>query len=595
MRQFRTLAFTCAVAVSVLTACGSSGGNAQSPAGEASSVAPTTISAAGGSTSTAPTTSTAVSTSGAELTDHEDAADYTWNEGDVVAIALKGTSASSSAGSVEVSGSTVTIGAAGTYRLTGALTNGQIVVDTDDDGVVRLILNGVDITSASTSPISVTDAKKVVVILADNTQNRLTDAATYTFADATTDEPNAASFSTADLTIAGNGSLTVKGSFNDGIASKDGLVIAGGTIVVDAKDDGIRGKDYLVVKAGTITVRVTGDALKADNEEDPAAGFISITAGTFDLTSGGDAIQAATDVVVNDGTIKIKAGGGSTTAVAADASAKGIKGAASVTIAGGTFTIDSADDAIHSNASATVSGGTFSITTGDDGIHADATLLVSGGTVGITKSYEGIESAAITIAGGSITIVSSDDGVNAAGGVDGSGTQQPNGGRDTFAQGNNSLTVSGGQTVVTANGDGIDVNGSWTMTGGTVIVNGPTASNNGALDYDGTFALSGGVVLAAGSAGMAQSPSSSSTQPTVTVRLTAVQAAGTTVRVQTTAGEEIATLTPSKSYQFIVVSTPKLVNGTAYDVLVGGTKVTTSTATTTTAASTGGMGTPGAR
>jgi hypothetical protein len=121
------------------------------------------------------------------------------------------------------------------------------------------------------------------------------------------------------------------------------------------------------------------------------------------------------------------------------------------------------------------------------------------------------------------------------------------------------------------------------------------------------------VVIAAGSSGMAQSPSSSSTQPTVSVKLTTVQTAGTIVRIQTAGGEEIATFAPSKNYQSVVVSTPELVAGTAYDIIVGGsstgtkvaglyeggaftggTKVATVTATTANA-STGGMGTPRGR
>lgn len=114
-----------------------------------------------------------------------------------------------------ISGSTATIAAAGTYRITGAVTNGQIVVDTDDDAVVRLVLNGVDIANSSGSAIAIDDARKVVVMLADGTQNRVSDAASYPSPDATTDEPNAAISSTADLTIAGAGTLTVVG--DDGI------------------------------------------------------------------------------------------------------------------------------------------------------------------------------------------------------------------------------------------------------------------------------------------------------------------------------------------------------------------------------------------
>ncbi len=89
----------------------------------------------------------------------------------------------------------------------------------------------------------------------------------------TTDEPNAAIFSAADLTIFGGGTLTVQGNNNDGIASKDGLIIAGGTISVTAVDDGIRGKDYLVIEDGAITVEAGGDGLKSDNAEDTSQGL----------------------------------------------------------------------------------------------------------------------------------------------------------------------------------------------------------------------------------------------------------------------------------------------------------------------------------
>ena len=95
-------------------------------------------------------------------------ADYTWDESTVVAIELKGTTATSARSSVKVSGSTVTITEAGSYRLSGTLSDGQVVVDTDDKDTVRLILNGVTITNGDQAALTVTDAKKVVVILADD-------------------------------------------------------------------------------------------------------------------------------------------------------------------------------------------------------------------------------------------------------------------------------------------------------------------------------------------------------------------------------------------------------------------------------------------
>ena len=105
-------------------------------------------------------------------------------------------------------------------------------------------------------------------MLADATENTISDGASYVFADPVDDEPNAAIFSASDLTISGNGSLTVEGNYNDGIASKDGLTIAGGSITVSAVDDGIRGKDYVVVEDSVITIDAQGDGLKSDNEED---------------------------------------------------------------------------------------------------------------------------------------------------------------------------------------------------------------------------------------------------------------------------------------------------------------------------------------
>ncbi|HEY7812123.1 MAG TPA: carbohydrate-binding domain-containing protein, partial [Nakamurella sp.] len=103
--------------------------------------------------------------------------------------------------------------------------------------MVTLILDGADITNSGGSALVINDAEAAVVQLADGSQNTLTDGT-----ETATDEPNPALFSTADLTITGTGALTVHGNANDGITSKDGLVIEAGTITVAAVDDGIRSK-----------------------------------------------------------------------------------------------------------------------------------------------------------------------------------------------------------------------------------------------------------------------------------------------------------------------------------------------------------------
>ncbi|MCB8981829.1 MAG: carbohydrate-binding domain-containing protein [Ardenticatenaceae bacterium] len=523
---------------------------------------------------------------------HEDETDYVWDSSNETEISLSGDAIGVTGQGVTVNGSVATITAAGTYTLSGTLADGQIVVDTESEETVHLILNGVSINSSTSAAINIAKAEEVVIMLADGSENYLADATTYVFASADEDEPNAALFSKTDLTIFGNGTLTVQGNYNDGIASKDGLIIASGTITVTAVDDGIRGKDYLLVKDGTLTINAQGDGLKADNEEDTTLGYISIEAGSFNITAGGDAIQAATDVLISDGQFTIATGGGSSSYFDDISSAKGIKAAVNLNIENGTFVINSADDAVHSNASMVINNGTFTVATGDDGFHADATLTINNGIINITGSYEGIESTVITINGGDIQVVSSDDGINVAdgsgagnnfgggpGGAPGGGPGgRPGRGQDTFATSSNYfLYINGGTIFVNAGGDGIDVNGSVVMTDGLVLVNGPTEQMNGALDYDGSFAISGGTFLAVGSAGMAQAPGQNSSQNSVLINLNGTLPAGALIHIQTSSGEDVLTFAPTKQIQSISFSSAGLVTGQTYEIYYGGSSTGTAT------------------
>jgi hypothetical protein len=513
---------------------------------------------------------------------HDDAADTVWDAATAIPITFNGDTISADSSNVKIAGSTVTIAAAGTYSLSGTLTDGQIIVETKSDAPVRLVLNGVNLANSSSAPINIVKAEKAIIILADGTQNTVTDAGKYVYASADVDKPNAAIFSKADLTIGGNGSLTVNGNFNDGIVSKDGLIIASGTITVKAVDDGIRGKDYLVVKNGTFTVNAGGDGLKSDNEEDAAKGYISIENGDFNITSGGDALTAQTDLLIASGDFTLTTGGGSTAKLAENVSAKGLKAVANLNIDNGTFTINAADDALHTNGNLVVNAGTFTLTSGDDGMHADATLTINGGEIDITNSYEGIESAVITINSGNIRLVASDDGLNIASGVDGSGMMGrggPGGGQqDTFnASSSTFLYIHGGYIAVDARGDGVDVNGAIEMTDGVLVVSGPTEQMNGALDYDAGFKMTGGFIVAAGSSGMAMTPGAYSEQNSLLIYLTATQPAGTLFHIQNSAGEDILTFAPTKEYQSVVFSSPKLVNGETYTIYLGGSSTGSAT------------------
>jgi len=524
---------------------------------------------------------------------HELAEDYTWDTAGEVEIILDGSSANASSDGVGVTGSTVTISRAGTYRLSGSLEDGQVIVDTQEIETVRLILDGVKITSATSAPIFIANAEKVIIILADNSQNSLTDASTYTNIDVEENEPDAALFSKANLTIYGGGELTVNANYKDGITSKDGLLIAGATITVKAVDDGIRGKDYLVIKDGNIVVTAFGDGLKSDEEDDTSLGYIQIEDGNFEITSGGDAIAAQTNVMINNGAFKLASSGGNNEVVDATLSAKGIKGLVSVVINDGTFTINAADDGIHSNGDIILNNGIMSITTGDDGMHADTSLTINGGEITIEDSYEGIESELITVNAGNLHIRSIDDGINVSSGVDGSGMgtgfftpgqgqpPQPGGqpgarpegrfGQDTFTNtGNDALHINGGYIYVNAAGDGIDVNGAVEMTDGVVLVMGPVENMNGALDYMSTFNISGGILVAAGSAGMSMGLSETSTQNSLLLNFDQVLPAVTSIHIEDVNGNPILTFIPEKEFQSVVFSSPQLESGVEYTMSVGG-------------------------
>jgi hypothetical protein len=253
---------------------------------------------------------------------------------DAVAIALTGSSATSSSDAVKVDGGTVTITAAGTYRISGQL-DGQIVVNAPD-AAVTLILDGAEINSSTTAAIAATDIDQLVMSLADGSTNTLSDASSY----ADDADVNAALFSAGDLTVTGSGKLAVKGNGNDGITSKDGLVVESGTITVTTKDDGLRGKDYASIVDGTVTVTAGGDGVKADNAEDADSGYVVISGGTIELTSTGDGVDAATDIVQTGGTLTVAAGGGHIVEPADDSSAKGLKSGVITVLEGGTATVD---------------------------------------------------------------------------------------------------------------------------------------------------------------------------------------------------------------------------------------------------------------
>lgn len=552
--------------------------------------------------------------------------DVGYEESDAVNIKLNGTSADiTGIGAAEKDG-IITITSAGTYVLSGEMTDGRVVVDTDKNSKVKIVLNNASINCSDNAPVFIQKADKVFITLEAGTENTLTDGESYNLGE---DDSNVdgAIFSRSDLTFNGSGKLTIKANYKHGIVCKDDLIITGGEYTVTSALGGIYGKDSIQISEGTFDINAGSNAVKSSNNEESDKGAIKITGGTFNLTAGNDGIESSQILEVEDGEFNITTGGGSENAsmnsngkpnenwgnwggnmpdmqlpngdmakpdgkpnddmmfqstanntsdeeTASDSesdSAKALKAEQQINIKGGTFNIDSSDDSVHCNGDIVFSGGSLTLLSGDDGVHADGNLLITDGIINVEKSYEGLEGVTVEIQGGDIRVNSSDDGINAAGGSDSGSSDRM--GMDKFNSDTSDylLTISGGKTVINASGDGVDSNGNFIMSGGELYINGPTDNGNGAIDYgDGASAwITGGMIVACGSTGMAEGfGEENSTQYSVLHNLSTNVPCGTLVKISDSKGNTVISYTPEKDFQSVVFSCDKLQKGT-YTITAG--------------------------
>lgn len=463
---------------------------------------------------TVPTLSTPAET-------HADADDGEYDAAEATTITLADGASEVSGSGATVEGDVVTVSEPGTYVVSGSLSDGQLVVDSDADGKVELVLDGVSITSSTTSPLVVTQSDETVVILADGSSNTLSDAAASGDDDETEDAPNATLFSQDDLTIAGTGALSVTGLSNDGIASKDGLVILSGDITVKASDDGIRGKDYLVVSGGTATVTAGGDGLKSDNDDTAEPGWVQVDAGTITLDAGSDGVDAIGAIYVTDGSLTVSK------------SEEGLE-AAAIDIAGGTVDVTSTDDGLNATYSSS-----------DES--TDAAAEDSAGQDGEMPQGERPSGAP--------------EGGMPGGGGGGSGM----GGEQS--QDGVLLTISGGTTHISAGGDGFDSNGAAEITGGTILIDGPAQGGNGSIDVNGDFDVTGGTLVAAGTSSMPVVPAEDSEQGWVAASVSA--SAGQLVAITDSDGTVVAAYVVEQDSQLVIASAEGITSGEEYDVYVG--------------------------
>ncbi|EOH85389.1 hypothetical protein UAS_01944 [Enterococcus asini ATCC 700915] len=280
------------VASTVLGACSSKAATSASDSASASKSDNTSAQVENLATSSSSTTETLDNYYG---TYEEEDLDASYDEDSATKVTL-GTTSEVSGDGATVADQVVTITAAGTYVVSGTLTDGQLVVNVGKEDKVHLILDGVDITNTSGPAIDIEQGEKIITTLAPDSENTLADGENYELADGET-EPDATFYSKEDLVINGSGSLTVAGNYSNGIRSKDDLILISGTYNVTAQNNAIKGKDSVAIRGGDYTLTTTaGDGIQANNAEDAEKGYVAIDGGSFAITSGQDAIQAKTDL-----------------------------------------------------------------------------------------------------------------------------------------------------------------------------------------------------------------------------------------------------------------------------------------------------------
>lgn len=439
--------------------------------------------------------------------------DVGYEESDSVKISLSDDTTTVSSGSsdnsstddtvdgVTVDGNVITITSGGTYIISGTLSEGQLVVDADDEKV-QLVLDNADITCATSAAIYVKSAGKTFITLAEGSENILMNTAEFEAID--DNNIDAVIFSKDDLALNGSGTLTINSENGHGIVSKDDLKITGGTYNITAASHALSGKDSVRIAEGTFNLVSGKDGIHSENADDSSKGYVYIAGGEFTVDSTGDGIDASNIVQIDGGTFDITAGGGVENSTkthednmmggpgggngpqmgeAPDGNTPSEKPSGEVPQGdpGNNSSENSGSDNSSSDSSSSdiatppekpdsntnQAAGTEqseSDTSDSDsastkGIKADGRLYINGGTFTINSADDSVHSnSAVTINDGTYTLTTGDDGVHSGEAV------EINGGTITISESYEGLegltvTINDGDIDITSSDDGINAAG----------------------------------------------------------------------------------------------------------------------------------------
>ena len=506
-------------------------------------------------------------------------AQTSYDESRATQITLADQTATVTGQGASFSDQTLTITQTGTYVLTGSGKNIKLVVEAADTDQVHLVFQNLTLEGEGTL-LQINKAQEVVISLAEDSQNALTESQA-----SDDEEVKATIHSQVPLTLNGTGNLTLTALTKNALEVEDDLKVLGGTYTVKAANHGFKAEGALDIEAATLSIEAGKDGLHAEHDETTERANISLNPTQLSIAAAEDGVDAGNELTIKGGTITVSQ------------SEEGLE-ARVIRQLGGDVTIKSSDDGVNASAGSSNKTSDTSATSKT----TDASATSNSADTSSSASQSTTDSATASTPDRKATAApaaaSQADQANKdknqtppappAGQAPPQGGQPPQNGQGPGGmppggqeESDPSLQIilEGGTLTIDAEGDGIDSNGTVTISGGSLVVNGSVQGGNGPLDAAGDITITGGTVWALGTSDMLQGFAQGSTQASITANIAGT--AGQTLIILDAKGKEVARQTASKDFQAVIMSSADLVDGQTYTIQVEGTPQTATVALVT--------------
>ena len=460
---------------------------------------------------------------------------------------------------------TLTITQAGTYVLTGSGKNIKLVVEAADTDQVHLVFQNLTLEGEG-ALLRINKAQEVVISLAEGSQNALTESQA-----SDDEEVKATIHSQVPLTLNGTGNLTLTALTKNALEVEDDLKVLGGAYTVKAANHGFKAEGALDIEAATLTIEAGKDGLHAEHDETTERANISLNPTQLSIAATEDGVDAGNELTIEGGTITVSQ------------SEEGLE-ARVIRQLGGDVTIKRSDDGVNASAgSSSKTSDTSATSKTTDASATSNTADTSSSASQATATPAATSQADQANKDKNATLPSPPAGqAPPQGGQPPQNGQGPGGmppGGQEESDPSLQIILEGGTLTIDAEGDGIDSNGTVSISGGSLVVNGSVQGGNGPLDAAGDITITGGTVWALGTSDMLQGFAQGSTQASITANIAGT--AGQTLIILDANGKEVARQTASKDFQAVIMSSADLVDGQTYTIQVEGTTQTTTAALVT--------------